>query len=174
MWRRVGSLTKPFFALKETIIIALGTGNSLACLPASLSAMHEELGYDKEAVDLLIPLAFTMCRIGPTLYFATATLFVAQLYGISLDLEAMGIVVLGSILAGMATAGSSGIVLLSMLSIVLVPLDLPVDAVLILFISIDPLIGPFRVLIIAHTACAITTVILPKPDIETEIILVAK
>ena len=75
-------------------------------------------------------------------------------------------VVLGSILAGMATAGSSGIALLTMLGLVLEPLGLPLDAVIILFIVIDPIIAPFRVLAIVHTACAITTVILPKHSSE--------
>ena len=162
MWSRTGSFLKPLQALKEPMLIALGTSNGLACLPVSLTAMHKSLGYEKQIVDLLIPLTFTLCRIGPTIYFALATMFVVQLYHIELGIEGLAMVVLGSILAGMATAGSSGIALLTMLGLVLEPLGLPLDAVIILFIVIDPIIAPFRVLAIVHTACAITTVILPK------------
>jgi len=162
MWSRTGSFMRPLQALKEPMLIALGTSNGLACLPVSLTAMHKSLGYEKQIVDLLIPLTFTLCRIGPTIYFALATMFVVQLYNIELGVEGLVMVVMGSILAGMATAGSSGIALLTMLGLVLEPLGLPLDAVIILFIVIDPIIAPFRVLAIVHTACAITTVILPK------------
>jgi proton glutamate symport protein len=164
MWRRTGSFFKPFYALKDTTIMALGTANSLACLPSTLTAMHEKLGYDKETVDLLVPLTFTICRTGPTLYFALAALFVAQFYNVDLGTTGFITVFVGSIFAGLATAGASGIVLLSMLSLVLTPLNLPVEAVLVLFIVIDPIISPFRVLAIVHTACAIVTLILPKQD----------
>jgi proton glutamate symport protein len=166
MWQRTGSIRKPFFALKDTIIIALGTGNTLACLPSTLTAMHETLGYDKKTVDLLAPLTFTLCRTGPTLYFALATLFVAQIYNVDLDMSGILTVIFSSVLAGLATAGASGIILLSMLGLVLAPLGLPVDAVLVLFIVIDPVIGPFRVLAIVHTACAVMTLIMPKQTIE--------
>ncbi|WP_432740574.1 cation:dicarboxylase symporter family transporter [Methylobacter sp. G7] len=162
MWQRTGSLIRPFLALKDTIVMALGTGNALACLPSTLSAMHEKLGYDKKTVDLLVPLTFTICRTGPTLYFALATLFVAQLYKVDLGLSGLITVIMGSIFAGLATAGASGVILLSMLSLVLAPLNLPVEAALVLFIVIDPIIGPFRVLTIVHTACAIITLIMPK------------
>ncbi|MDO9270193.1 MAG: cation:dicarboxylase symporter family transporter [Methylobacter sp.] len=162
MWQRTGSFIRPFLALKDTIVMALGTGNALACLPSALSAMHEKLGYDKKTVDLLVPLTFTICRTGPTLYFALATLFVAQLYKVDLGISGLFTVIMGSIFAGLATAGASGVILLSMLSLVLAPLNLPVEAVLVLFIVIDPIIGPFRVLTIVHTACAIITLILPK------------
>jgi proton glutamate symport protein len=105
MWHCTGSLSKPFFALKDTIIIALGTGNTLACLPSSLTAMHETLGYNKKTVDLLVPLTFMICRTGPTLYFALATVFVAQLYNITLDSNSIMTIIAGSIFAGLATAG---------------------------------------------------------------------
>ena len=57
-------------------------------------------------------------------------------------------------------------VLLSMLTLVLEPLGLPAEAVLVLFIVIDPIIGPFRALAIVHTSCAISTLILPKNSLS--------
>lgn len=170
MRQRTGSFTVPFVALQETAMMALGTGNALACLPSAIGAMHEKMGYDKKSVDLLVPLTFTICRTGPTLYFALATLFVAQLYKVDLGVSGFMTVIVGSIFAGLATAGASGVILLSMLSLVLAPLNLPVEAVLVLFIVIDPIIGPFRVLAIVHTSCAIITLILPKQKLEEIIV----
>lgn len=172
MWQRTGSLVKSFLALKDTVIMALGSGNALACLPSALTAMHEKLGYDKRTVDLLVPLTITICRTGPTLYFSLATLFVAQLYNVELSLVGLLTVIMGSVFAGLATAGASGVILLSMLSLVLTPLNLPVEAVLVLFVVIEPIIGPFRVIAIVHTACAITALILPKQMHPLDIVIV--
>ena len=162
MLQRTGSLMAPLAALKETIVMALGTGNALACLPSAINGLVDELGYDKKSTDLIVPLSLTICRTGPTLYFALATLFVAQLYKVDLGVSDLMAVFVWSIFAGLATAGASGVVLLSMLTLVLEPLGLPAEAVLVLFIVIDPIIGPFRALAIVHTSCAISTLILPK------------
>ncbi len=166
MWQRTGSLLVPFMALKEAVVMALGTGNAMACLPSAINGLVDEMGYDKKSVDLIVPLSLTICRTGPTLYFALATLFVAQLYNVDLGASGLMAVFIGSIFAGLATAGASGVVLLSMLSLVLEPLQLPVEAVLVLFIVIDPIVGPFRALAIVHTSCAINTLILPKQQIR--------
>jgi len=166
MWQRTGSLLVPLIALRETIVMALGTGNAMACLPSAINGLVNGMGYDKKAMDLIVPLSLTICRTGPTLYFALATLFVAQLYNVDLGASGLMAVFIGSIFAGLATAGASGVVLLSMLSLVLEPLGLPVEAVLVLFIVIDPIVGPFRALAIVHTSCAISTLILPKNKIS--------
>lgn len=168
MWQRTGSLTIPFMALKETVVMALGTGNAMACLPSAINGLVEEMGYEKKSIDLIVPLSLTICRTGPTLYFALATLFVAELYNVELGASGLMAVFIGSIFAGLATAGASGVVLLSMLSLVLEPLALPVEAVLVLFIVIDPIIGPFRALAIVHTSCAISTLVLPKHSLEKQ------
>lgn len=159
---RTGSFFTPLKALKEPIVISLSTSNTLASLPAALEAMHKKLGYDKQKIDLLIPLTFTLCRIGPTLYFSLATMFVVQLYNLDIGVGVFLLVVFGSVLAGTATAGSSGVSLLTMLGIVSEPLGVPLDAVLILFVVIDPIIAPFRVLAIVHSSCALITLIFPK------------
>jgi proton glutamate symport protein len=165
---RTGSFIEPLKALKEPIIISLSTSNTLASLPSALEAMHTKLGYDKQKIDLLIPLTFTLCRIGPTLYFSLATMFVVQLYQLDMTIWVFLLVVFGSVLAGTATAGSSGVSLLTMLGIVSGPLGLPLDAVLILFVVIDPVIAPFRVLAIVHSSCALITIIFPKKAVVTE------
>jgi Na+/H+-dicarboxylate symporter len=59
----------------------------------------------------------------------------------------------------MATSGVSGILTLTMLGLVLDPLKLPLEAVLVLFIAIDPLMDPFRTLGIVHMGMAATSLI---------------
>ena len=161
-WRSGLSFARSTGALREPIIIGLGTWSSLAAIPATLTAMHEGLGFRKSTVNLLIPLGVNACRYGNVLFFAVATLFIAQLYQVHFGPVELALVVVGSVLAGFATAGATGVVTLTMLGLVLAPLGLPLDAVLALFIAIDPMVSPFRVLTNVYTNCAATTVIIDR------------
>ena len=104
-------------------------------------------------------MAITLCRFGPIAYFAIATIFVSSLYQSSLGIGDIIILIFASIFAGMATSGQSGVLTLTMLSIVLSPLGLPLDAVLVLLIAIDPLINPFRTLTIVGISMTVTSFI---------------
>ncbi len=137
--------------MEKPILIALTTQTSIACIPSGLVAMAKGFSLDKQVSGLLIPLGFTAFRFGNVLYFAIAGIFIAQLYHIALSLDSLVIMLVGSIFAGIATAGTSGILTLTMLSIVVEPLGLPLDAVLVLFIVVDPILDPFRTLCTVHT-----------------------
>ena len=153
------SLLKVLAALREPTILALATSSSLACLPSSIAQLSEALKFNRQTVNLVTPLSITICRFGSVIYFALGSLFVMQLYDKPLSLGSVIIVIAGSIFAGMATAGVTGILTLTMLGIVLEPLQLPLEAVLVLFVAIDPIMDPFRTLSIVHTGIAATAVI---------------
>lgn len=160
IWKRSEkSFPEVLSGIKEPVIIALATRSSLATIPSALDAMHNKLGYDKTNTNLLIPLGITICRYGSIAYFAISTIFIAQLYDTPLGLQGMIIAMIGSILAGMATSGATGVLTLSMMLLVLEPLGLPFDAVLVLFIAIDPIVDPPRTLIIVYSACASSALI---------------
>ena len=158
------SLLKVLAALREPTILALATSSSLACLPSSIAQLSEALKFNRQTVNLVTPLSITICRFGSVIYFALGSLFVMQLYDKPLSFGSVIIVIAGSIFAGMATAGVTGILTLTMLGIVLEPLQLPLEAVLVLFVAIDPIMDPFRTLSIVHTGIAATAVI---ADVET-------
>ena len=157
IWRRAGgSLLSAVSRLKEPIIIALGTRNSLATLPSAINAVHERLGFQKTGTQLVLPLATLIGRFGNVLYFGLAAVFVAQLYEAPLGMTGILFAVIGAILAGMATSGSTGILTLAMITVVLQPMGLPVEAALVLLMAIDPICDPARTLTIVHTSCAVT------------------
>jgi Na+/H+-dicarboxylate symporter len=64
----------------------------------------------------------------------------------------------------MASSGATGIVTLATLGIVLQPLGLPLEAVLVLLIAIDPIMDPLRTLCNVHSGIVATTLI---ADVET-------
>ena len=147
------------FKIKEPLLLAFTTQSSLACLPSSIDSLTNGLRFEGKSTNLVLPLAISLCRFGPIAYFAVATIFVSSLYQSPLGFGDIITIIVASILAGMATSGQTGILTLTMLSIVLSPLGLPLDAVLVLLIAIDPLINPFRTLTIVGISMTVTSFI---------------
>jgi len=176
MWIRSGirSPLKLFSALFEPILLAFATRNSMATLPSAINCLEKDMKFDSTSVNLTLPLGITLGRFGNIFYFALGVFFVAQIYGMPLLPIHYLIIFVGIIFAGTATAGASGIVTLSMLSIVLDPLNLPMEAVLVIFMAIDPLIDPFRTFLIVYVNMAATTLIAEcgKGRLEREISVV--
>jgi proton glutamate symport protein len=163
IWRQSNcSLWKVMIAQKETTILAIATTSSLTCIPAAIAALSDGLQFNRQATNLVTPLSITLCRFGSVIYFALAAVFVMQLYGKPFTLEAGCIIIIGSILAGMATSGVTGILTLTLLDLVLSPLKLPLEAVLVLFIAIDPLMDPLRTVSIVQTGMATTAMIVDR------------
>jgi proton glutamate symport protein len=169
IWRKSGAtLFQTIVALKESTVLALATTSSLACIPSAISTLSDRLSFKKQTVTLVTPLSITICRFGSVVYFAMAAIFVAQLYGKPITPMTLGITLVGSVFAGMATSGVTGVLTLTMLDLVLSPLQLPLEAVLVLFIAIDPLMDPFRTVGIVQTGMAATALIAPvgEPEIQ--------
>jgi proton glutamate symport protein len=145
IWMRSG-IASPFRTLSiafEPILLSFVTRSSMATLPTAITCLDEKMRFDSTAVNLTLPLGITLFRVGYIFYFGIAVFFVAQIYGMNLVFMHYLMIFLGVIFAGIATAGATGIVVLSMISIVLRPLGLPVEAVLVIFIAIDPIVDPF-------------------------------
>ena len=129
--------------LQETFMIAVSSRSSLACIPYSQEALVK-LGYNKDAVELTTPLSFTVNRIGSIVYYAIATAFIAGIYDLPLGVTGLMVILFGSILAGLASAGTTGILTVATVAVVCDLLKLPSEAVLVLFIAVDPLMDMIR------------------------------
>jgi proton glutamate symport protein len=165
IWRRSGqkNLFNVLRAVFEPVILALTTRNSMVALPSAINSLCQGLGFDKNRVNLTLPLGITLGRFAHTFYFGIAVFFVAQLYGAQLTITSYVIIFFGVILAATATAGTtSGIICISMLGIALSPLNLPIEVVMVIFIAIDPLIDPFITLLQVYMNTAVSTVVVDR------------
>lgn len=150
-------------ALREPFALALATRSSATCMPGMIESLSEQLGFSRSRVELLVPLSVSLLRIGPILYYVSATLFIAQLYGQSLSAGEILIAMSASILAGFASAGMSGIVTVSLTGMACSYLGLPFEAAFILFVAVDPLCDMLRTLITVIGNSAAVAVICPRP-----------
>ena len=164
IWKRGNaSLSETMHALREPFALAIATRSSVTCMPAMIETLVQHLGFSKARVELLVPLSVSMLRVGPILYYACATLFIAQLYGRSLEAQELALLLAASVLAGFASAGMTGIVTLSLTSMACGYLGLPFEAAFILFLAVDPVCDILRTMVLVIGNTAAVSAICPRP-----------
>jgi aerobic C4-dicarboxylate transport protein len=71
--------------IREELLIVLGTSSSEAALP-NLMEKLERMGCSKPVVGLVVPTGYSFNLDGTTIYLSMAVLFLAQVYGVHLDM----------------------------------------------------------------------------------------
>lgn len=148
--------------LKDPIVIAFGTRSAILPIPSILEAFQHKFNFNQSLSKLLIPLGAVLGRFGNISYFAFLAIFIAGIYQTELTFNVFMVIVFLSILAGLVTAGATGILTLSALSIVLDPLQLPLGAILPILIAVDAIVDPMRTLTSVYTNCAVVAFISPQ------------
>ena len=125
---------KLFKSIGDLVTLAFVSGGSSVVLPPLLKRLKKE-GYDEAVTDFVVPLGYSFNLEGAAVYFALATVFLANAYGITFTTQALLFTVLLLSLIGKtaATIPSGAIVVL----LAAAPqLGLPVEGVA-LILSVD-------------------------------------
>ena len=134
-------LLRFFHGIAEPWIIAFTTCSSAAALPANLQAARR-LGASKSVASFSIPLGNTINMDGTAIYIGIASVFAAEIYGISLTLNDQITVIILGLLASIGSAGVPGAVLI-MISLVFTQINIPLEAIA-LIAGIDRILDMFR------------------------------
>jgi DAACS family dicarboxylate/amino acid:cation (Na+ or H+) symporter len=97
-----------FRQIKDVLVTAFSTSSSSATLPAALAAARERLGVAPSTAGFVLPLGTTMNMSGTALFEGCVVLFVAQVFGVHLDLAQQVTLVLLSVLSAVAVAAIPG------------------------------------------------------------------
>jgi Na+/H+-dicarboxylate symporter len=164
IWRRSNrTMSDTLNALREPFALALATRSSATCMPVMIESLADRLGFARARVELLVPLSVSLLRVGPVVFYVCATLFIAQLYGRSLTVADVMLVMATSVLAGFASAGMTGLVTVSLVGMTCAYLGLPFEAAFILFLAVDPICDMLRTLVLVIGNSAAVTLIVPRP-----------
>lgn len=131
-----------FSQCKEVYLYAFATASSNATLPRSLETAEKKLGISPAIARFVLTVGSTANQNGTALFEGVTVLFLAQVYGISLDLTQQIQVVFMSILAGIGTAGVPG-GSLPLVAILLQQIGVPVEG-LGLILGVDRLLDMCR------------------------------
>ncbi len=146
------SVRRFYAAIAPAQLLAFSSSSSSATLPVTMECVEERLGVRGDVASFVLPLGATINMDGTALYQGVAALFIAQLYGVPLDLGAQLTIVLTATLASIGTAGVPGVGLV-MLIIVLQAVNMPIEA---MEGGIAILLGVDRLLDMCRTTCNVT------------------
>lgn len=127
--------------IREPIILAFSTSSSEAAFPKTLMEL-ERFGCQNRIVSFVLPLGYSFNLDGSMMYMTFASLFIAQSYGIHLDMATQ----MSMLLVLMLTSkGIAGVPRASLVVIAgtLATFDIP-EAGLALLLGIDPLLDMGR------------------------------
>ncbi len=130
-------------ALRQVMIVAFSTSSSAATLPLEIDVAEKKLGVSNKIASFVLPLGATVNMDGTAMYQAVAAMFIAQVYGIEMDLTKQITIVITAVLASIGTAPVPGVGLI-MLIIVLRSVGIPEEGIALI-------LGVDRVLDMART-----------------------
>ncbi len=141
----------PMFFFKrfyEVMVFAFSTSSSNAALPINLKITEDDLGVSRDVASFVLPLGATVNMNGTGIYHGVSTIFIAQVYGITLTPGQLIIVVITATLASIGAAGVPGIGFIT-LAIVLEALGIPLE-------GLAMVLGVERILDMTRTAVNVT------------------
>ena len=95
-----------FFAqIRDPMVVAFSTASSNATLPISLRAAETELNLPRKIARFVLTVGATANQNGTALFEGVTVLFLAQFFGVELNLSQQVLVMLVCILGGIGTAG---------------------------------------------------------------------
>jgi DAACS family dicarboxylate/amino acid:cation (Na+ or H+) symporter len=111
LWLKLFSRYRPldfWRRIRPVLVTAFSTSSSSATLPAALASARDELGIRPTTAGFVLPLGTTMNMAGTALYEGCVVLFVAQVFGIHLDMGQQVTLLLLAVLGAVAAAGIPG------------------------------------------------------------------
>ena len=119
---------KKFFkCMREPLIVAFSTCSSNATLPVNLRAVTS-MGVPKSTASFTIPLGTTINMDGAAIYISLASLFVAQVYGISLSFGEQITILLMGLLSSIGAVGVPAYILV-VFTMIFTQVGLPVEGI---------------------------------------------
>ncbi len=146
-----------FREVQEAMVVAFSTASSNATLPTALRVAEENLKLPRRVSRFVLTIGATANQNGTAIFEGITVLFLAQFFGIPLDLWAQVTVLLICILAGVGTAGvPAGS--LPVIAIILASVGVPAEGIG-LILGVDRLLDMCRTTLNVTGDLAIATIV---------------
>lgn len=134
---------KDFFVnARDAMLLGFSVASSAAVMPLTLKTAEEKMKINTSVSRFIIPVGVSLNMDGTAVFQAIATMFLAQVYGIDMDMPTIMIVIVTTILASIGTPSAPGAGVI-VLGSVLESIGIPITAIA-LIIGVDRLLGMFR------------------------------
>ncbi|MBP2280027.1 Na+/H+-dicarboxylate symporter [Psychrobacter sp. PL19] len=143
--------------MREVQIFAFSTASSNATIPITLRTVTKRMGVDNSVASFTVPFGATINMDGGAILQGTATIFIANIYGIDLGITEYLTVILMSVLASIGTAGVPGVGLI-MLAMVFTQVGLPIEGIG-LILGVDRILDMLRTTVNVSGDAAVTAIV---------------
>lgn len=126
----------------SAVLTAFSTASSSATLPITMECVEKNAGVSNRVASFVLPLGATVNMDGTALYEAVAAMFIAQAYGIDLNLGQQLVIMLTATLASIGAAAIPSAALVTMV-IVLRSVKLPMEGIGMIW-AVDRILDMFR------------------------------
>ncbi|MHA7175656.1 dicarboxylate/amino acid:cation symporter [Arthrobacter sp. Sr24] len=160
------SIRQYFSGVWPAVQLAFVSRSSIGTLPLTQRVTERNLGVPRAYASFAVPLGATTKMDGcAAIYPAVAAVFVAQFFGIELNLSQYLLIVLVSVLGSAATAGTTGGVV--MLTLTLSTIGLPLAGVGLL-LAVDPIVDMGRTALNVAGQALVPTIVSKRQGILNE------
>ena len=151
------SPVKHFKAMLPALLTAFSTSSSSATLPITMDCVENRAGVSNQVSGFTLPLGATINMDGTALYECVAAMFIAQAYGISLDVSTQFTIVLVALLTSIGVAGIPSASLVA-ITIILSAIGLPLEAIGLILV-VDRVLDMCRTAVnVFSDSCAAVTI----------------
>ncbi len=120
-------------AMAPAMLTAFSTASSAATLPVTMDCIEKNAGVSNRISSFVLPLGATVNMNGTALYECAAALFLAQAYGLELNLGIQFSIVVIALMTSIGVAGVPSASLVA-IAIILAAVGLPVEAIGVLMV----------------------------------------
>ena len=94
--------------IRAALVTAFSTSSSSATLPTALEVAEKQLGIPRRIAGFVLPIGSTMCMNGTAIFEGITVIFLAEVFGVSLTIPQMAIVMIMSVITAIGAAGVPG------------------------------------------------------------------
>lgn len=151
------SPVRHFTAMLPALLTAFSTSSSSATLPITMDCVENRAGVSNQVSGFTLPLGATINMDGTALYECVAAMFIAQAYGITLDITTQFTIVLIALLTSIGVAGIPSASLVA-ITIILSAIGLPLEAIGLILV-VDRVLDMCRTAVnVFSDSCAAVTI----------------
>ncbi|MBO9713317.1 dicarboxylate/amino acid:cation symporter [Sphingomonas sp.] len=93
-----------FRGIVDALVVAFSTASSSATLPVAMRVAQDNLGIARPVASVVLPLGASIGKDGTAMYVGLLSVFGLQVFGVPLQVDTLGIVLLTAVLAAFGTA----------------------------------------------------------------------
>lgn len=134
LWLSGVSPLKHYRAMLPALLTAFSTASSSGTLPITLECVEKNAGVSNRTSSFVLPLGATINMDGTALYECVAAMFIAQAYGLDLNLATQFTIVLVALLTSIGVAGIPAASLVA-ITVILGVIGLPLEGIGMLLVT---------------------------------------